>query len=44
MSLASAVMLKIMIVFALVDQHFSATFSIPAQEETNQIDESAPVS
>jgi hypothetical protein len=38
-----AVMLMIMIVFALVDQPFSATFSIHAQKETNQIDESAPV-
>jgi hypothetical protein len=43
-SLLLAVMLMIMIVFALANTPFSATFSVHAQEDKEQIEESAPAS
>ena len=42
-SLLPAVMVMIMVVFALANTPFSAAFSVLAQKETGQIDDSAPV-
>jgi hypothetical protein len=42
-SVALTVIAMVMIILALSNPPFSSTFSVHAQEETNQIDESAPV-